>query len=298
MLGTSAYHREEVRVARDHFSRARAWLSEIKGVEWENDAVNVYDQMSASYAGDYLDLARTTAVRLDDALRRGRVWTATMLVGFAGMPAWLSADDVVGYRERLREVRALQEVCEHRSWQALVLLYAESLLDVYIGAPQHGFERYRTQHAKFRRSLSARWGSLAPVGYAIHRGRCAASALRGAARGSGARRELLAGLDESIELLGSRGRARSHALALLLTAAKSFNTVAPERAVAELQRALPLLEQAGLRMHLASARRRLGEHLGGDRGRELCLAAEAAMRAQGVLNVEAMTELNCPGLHV
>jgi eukaryotic-like serine/threonine-protein kinase len=296
MQGTTAYHREEMRTARDHLSRAKTWLSECRGVEWEHDATNCYDLMSASYAGDYLDMARTTPIRLDEALRRGRVWAATMLTGFAGMPAWLSADDVDGYRERLHEVHRLQEQGEHRNWQRFVLLYAEGLLHVYVGEPQRGFEHFAKGHAKYKRSLFARRTAMGALGYATHRGRCAASALQLAPSAGRGRRELLEGLSESISVLVSRGRSRSRALAALLTAARSLSSDAPERALDELQAALPLLERAGLRMHLAAARKRLGEHLGGDTGRELLMAAEDAMRAQGIRNIEAMTELNCPGL--
>jgi hypothetical protein len=48
-------------------------------------------------------------------------------------------------------------------------------------------------------------------------------------------------------------------------------------------------------MFAAAARRRLGQLLGGTEGASLAESAEAFMRARGVSNLEAMTELLCPG---
>ena len=51
-------------------------------------------------------------------------------------------------------------------------------------------------------------------------------------------------------------------------------------------------------MLAASARRRLGQLLGGDEGTALLAAGDAFMRAQGVKNLEALTEVSCPGLRL
>src|SRR5207244_1742579 len=55
-------------------------------------------------------------------------------------------------------------------------------------------------------------------------------------------------------------------------------------AVRALEEALELFERAGMRLYAAAARRRLGQLLGGDRGRELVAAADAWMAGQGVVN--------------
>jgi hypothetical protein len=48
-------------------------------------------------------------------------------------------------------------------------------------------------------------------------------------------------------------------------------------------------------MYAAATRRRLAQLLGGDEGAGLVARAEAFMRGQAIKNIDAMTELHCPG---
>jgi hypothetical protein len=48
-------------------------------------------------------------------------------------------------------------------------------------------------------------------------------------------------------------------------------------------------------MHAAAARRRLGELLGGDEGKSLLAEGDAVMRAQRIVNLDAVTEMLCAG---
>jgi hypothetical protein len=68
-----------------------------------------------------------------------------------------------------------------------------------------------------------------------------------------------------------------------------------EASLLALSRSLAHLEVDGLAMHVAAARRRIGQMLGGERGRELVSAGDAFMASQTVVNLEATTELHCPG---
>src|SRR5262249_10202455 len=55
------------------------------------------------------------------------------------------------------------------------------------------------------------------------------------------------------------------------------------------------LEAAGLRLHAAPARRRLGEQLGGGEGRRLVEQADAWMKGQNIRRPDRMTALLAPG---
>src|SRR5262249_54660085 len=55
------------------------------------------------------------------------------------------------------------------------------------------------------------------------------------------------------------------------------------------------LEAAGLRLHAAAARRRLGERVGGSKGHRLVEQAEAWMKGQNVRRPDRMTALLAPG---
>ncbi|HKU44090.1 MAG TPA: AAA family ATPase, partial [Polyangiales bacterium] len=294
MQGTDAYHQEHCAEARAHLDRARKAFRECTGVEWELDSVNVYDQLSALYAGDYADIARTTPGWQDQAMRRRRVWAATMFTGFAGMPAWLVSDDVASYRAKLDEARALWRETSDPGWPGFLLLYAEALLSVYEGQPARGFDRMAQQHASAQRLVITRTLTGA-LGYATHRGRCAAAALGRGNVARGERPQLVAALRESIAVLKRKGLVRSAGMGSMLAAALAANQGRDDEMQSELRSAIAAFERAGAKMHLAAARRRLGQLLGGAEGAQLTAAGERFMREQGVRELEGMTELNCPG---
>jgi hypothetical protein len=298
MHGTAAYNREQYVEARRHLELGRTALQQGSGVDWwELDATQVYDQLSAFYCGDYADIARTTPSLLDEALRRGRSWSLAMLSGFAAMPAWLATGDVEGYRTRLREARAVWHAAEVPAWPDYMLLVADVLLEVFIGQPERGFERFETHYALYRRTLIARGSRAVGIGYATHRATCAAAALVTTRTNSPkVRRRLLAALRDSIEILELHGGSKSRAMSKVFGAALAFHSAAPERAAQDLCVALPLLERAGARMHVAAVKRRLGAMLGGGEGAQLVASGDEFMQGQGVTSIEAMTELNCPGL--
>jgi serine/threonine protein kinase len=292
--GTVAMAREEHRTARGHFDRARKALREGTGVEWELDATNVCDQMCAHSCGDYADIIRTTPMLLDEAQRRNRVWTFAMLSSFPGMPAWLATGDADGYRSRAREARKQWRSRPAPAWPDYFLLVSEALLSVYEGDPDRGSNQLETQYAIYRRSLIARTTYTGVTGYSNHRGTCAASAL--ARTNPGAKREALAAtLRDSIATLQRHGGPKSHAVAAMYEAALEFNAGSRERGLQRLRSTLAPLRAAGVEMRYAAAQRRLGGCLGGDEGAEYRAAGEAFMREQGVVELEGMTELNCPG---
>jgi hypothetical protein len=292
--GTIAYGREDGRRGREHFASARNAFRESTGVEWELDATNVYDQLFAYSCGDDADIARTTPSLLDEAMRRGRVWALAMLSGFAGMPAWLVSGDVEGYRARAQEARSRWQSRAMPAWPDYMLLVADALLDVYTGRPERGAALLEQRFAEYRSSFIARRTHAGVVGYANHRGTCAAAAL---ARSSSARARdrYAATLREVTHTLRRHGGVKSHAVAMLFDAVVEFNTRSRERGLARLRAAIVELDRAGVNMRLAAARCRLGAQLGGEEGAVFVAAGGSFMREQGVIEVERMVELNCPG---
>jgi eukaryotic-like serine/threonine-protein kinase len=65
--------------------------------------------------------------------------------------------------------------------------------------------------------------------------------------------------------------------------------------VALTREALKGLEEADTNLYAAAARRRLGELLGGDEGRELITKADEWMSRQQIRNPPAFTRLMAPG---
>ena len=67
------------------------------------------------------------------------------------------------------------------------------------------------------------------------------------------------------------------------------------KATALLSEAAQGFEGAEMRLHAAAARRRLGERLRDDRGRQLITEADAWMQGQKIKNPEALTRMIAPG---
>jgi hypothetical protein len=68
-----------------------------------------------------------------------------------------------------------------------------------------------------------------------------------------------------------------------------------DRTATHLRSAIDNLGANEMAMYAAAARRRLGELLGGDEGRALLAQGDATMLAQGVKNLDLMTEMLVPG---
>jgi eukaryotic-like serine/threonine-protein kinase len=66
-------------------------------------------------------------------------------------------------------------------------------------------------------------------------------------------------------------------------------------AIERLERVVPVLDQVDDVLFALTARRRLGELLGGERGASLIAGADARMRAQGITNPAGVTSMLAPG---
>ena len=268
MKGTSAYHCERFDEARSHLGRALEALRGCSGVDWELDAANIYDQLTAYERGDYGDLARTTPPLIDEALSRGRVWAAAMLGGFAGQTAWLIPDDPAGYRTVLDEVRRHWRGRGQPRWPDYMLLVAESRLAMYRGDASTAFELFDAQRGAYVRSQLVKGVGIGSAGYNGHRGKCAAAALRSAKGANpGQHERARVAVRDSIVDLRRNGSAKSLGLAATLEAALALDAGTPHRASEQLRDAIAHLDAAGNAMLAAAARRRLGQLLGGDEGR-------------------------------
>lgn len=295
MRGTGSFMREAYPAAREHFERARRALRPCTGVDWELDAISVYDQLAAFYAGAHADIAHDTPLLLEEAERRQRAWAVAMLSGFAGMPAWLASGDVRGYQRQLSAARSSFGASAAGAWPDYVLTVGEALLAIYTGQPERGFELIEQQREAYRRASFTERTVIGGVGYATHRGTCAAALLGSGVPAARRRSQLLAVLRQTLATLRRRGGPKSAGMCALFEAARAWSAGERERALSELARAGQLLEAAQARMHAAAIQRRLGLLIGGDEGARARAAGESFMHSQGVRELEAMTALHCPG---
>jgi hypothetical protein len=297
MHGVCIHNWDGFAESRRKFGRAIKALRDCRGVAWELDLAHILDQTAAHDCGDYVDIARTTPALIDEALRRGRIYTGAMLSGVRGLPAWLAPDDASGYARQLAEARRFWHPQEPRRWPDHFLLMGEALLSIYVGEPERGFELLEAERAAHARSLHVVASASSKALYTGRHALCAAAALRApqARHGDPARARWLANIRAAIAHLRRHGGAAARSQAETLEAVLSLCAHDTAGAITHLRRAITIEDEAGLVMVAAATRRRLGQLIGGDHGKALVHSGEAVMLRQGVKNLEAMTELVCPG---
>ncbi|HVE86846.1 MAG TPA: hypothetical protein VND93_28520, partial [Myxococcales bacterium] len=95
--------------------------------------------------------------------------------------------------------------------------------------------------------------------------------------------------------LDRENRTYARAAASLIRGAIASTTGDPEAAVRELNAATAAFGESHMRLYAACASRRKGELLGGDEGRAMVGSADAALRDQGIQDVDRWTAMYAPG---
>lgn len=295
--GWVCHNHDEYAAAREHAARASSLLRECSGVEWELDQARVLEQVSACAVGAFADCARQTPALVDEALCHARVLSAAKLAGSCGFAAWLAPADPEGYRRALAVLRQHLPRSSRSSAASHWLVIGEATLALYEGTPEVGYALLeRAHHAQPSFIHNQRRAQLAL--HTLRHGQCAASALSQlpAGHASSRRSRLREEIEQSGRVLERLGGPARTSAAECLRAALALDAGLWLEAAYRLAAALQLQAAAGLALSAAATRRRLGQLTGGAAGRRLVTDTEASMRAQGIHNVEAMTELLCPGL--
>jgi hypothetical protein len=276
-------------VARRYLARAIEVLERSTGMAMELDLARMLDQVAAYWNGEFAEIARTLPVQVDEAAQRGRILGMAWLSSYPSVAAWLTHDDVDGYQRQLDSVKEGWTREEPGSVPHLLVALSGVLLDLYRGEPTRAFQSFDAQRAAFTRSGA----NLGPIGsflFEMASAFGAASAYRVERRGAylaSAR----AGAKRLVHLPTERARALGHVVQASLALAHGN----PDGARRALDQALQEAVRGGCRMVEAGIRIRLGELVGGDEGGALIGAGRAIMQRQGVVNVERLTEVLCPG---
>jgi hypothetical protein len=144
--------------------------------------------------------------------------------------------------------------------------------------------------------MFAKGAGTASLRYAMQLGACAVSSLRALPEGRPPDRDAwLHAARAAIARLRGHGDDASGGSALALQAALELEGGEVERACEALRGAVSLLERGELRMLAAATKLRLGQLVAGEAGAALIALGTQSLRGQGVKNLDAMTELLCPG---
>jgi hypothetical protein len=264
----------------------QAMLEDPVTYRWEIDLAKIYLMAALLYSGRLGELTTVGPVLLREALDRGNQYLANGLRAWRSNALWLVLD-------RPDEARANVACVAHITTRKpfhLVHYFemaSSAQIDLYAGDPAAAWDRLVRTWPQLEGSLLLRM-QISRIEASYLRGRCA---LAMAAAVPGERASFLAEVDRCAARLRREHHGWSEAYADLLGGLAAAQRGDTALALAQLASARDRLDQLGMAMHAAAARRRHGE-LAGDRAE--VAAADDWMRSENVRSPDRMTALWAP----
>ena len=275
--GLSAYLIGHWREAAELCERAAEVLrDECTGSTWELTVANRFMLTSLMFLGELTEVSRRVPQLLSAALEQGNLFAATDLRTRLN-PIWLAADDPDRARN---EVIAAMTMWPREGFhlQHYTSLVALAQIELYTGDTEVAWKHIEGQLKPLEKSMLLRTQGL----------RIDALNLR-------ERNRRLRIAEVTADQIARENMPWSNPLAGLIHAALAKQSGDISRAEALALQAVSGFEAADMALYAAAARRRLGELVGGDRGRELIDQAEEWMSRQQIKNPSAVTNLMAPG---
>jgi serine/threonine protein kinase/tetratricopeptide (TPR) repeat protein len=257
------------------------------GVTWELTIANRYKLNALLYMGEISEVSRRVPALLSSALEQGNLFGATDLRTRLNL-IWLAADNPD--KARAEVIEALK-AWSHEGFhlQHYVSLHALAQIELYTGDVEVAWKHVEGQWRALEDSMLLRIPAVRVEAMQL-RARAAVASNR-VARDERKLRlaEKLAHKMEKVDMSWSKP------FATLIRAAVAHQRAEPEQAATLLSQGVVGFERADMRLYAAAARRRMGEKLGDERGRELMAEADVWMAEQRIKNPEAMTRMLAPG---
>ncbi|MDM0026481.1 serine/threonine-protein kinase [Variovorax saccharolyticus] len=270
---------------------ALEWLgSQCTEVPFELASTHLYTVNVANHLGDFARTSTTAPGIVENALRRGDQYLACGVVSFAA-PALLAHRGLADAGPRIGQAKASYQVQSVYQWADYLILLADMNLALYEGQPARGMLLAARQWPALQKSQLLRMKTAFGL-VSFYRAACAVAAAR---QGS---TDVAAALGIARTTAVQLNRSRLPHLpgwAAVIEAGLACEKQQPDRASALLQAATAIFDATGLKLYGAAARRRQGQLMGGEAGRAMSIAGEAVMHAQGVIDLEATTEMLAPG---
>ena len=286
--GLSAYLIGQWREAADLCERSGEVLrDQCTGATWELTVANRFMLTSMMFLGELIEVARRVPQLLNAALEQGNVFAATDLRTRLN-PIWLAADDPDRARN---EVIAAMTVWPREGFhlQHYTSLVALAQIELYTGDTEIAWKHIEGQLKPLDKSLLLRTQGLR-IDVLHLRARLALASANGRVR-----EQRLRIASAAADRIARENMPWSNPLALLIHAALAKQDNDDLRAATLTEQALGGLEAADMALYAAAARRRLGELLGGDHGRDLIAESESWMTKQQIKDPAAVTNLMTPG---
>ncbi|MGC4092890.1 MAG: AAA family ATPase [Polyangiaceae bacterium] len=274
---------------------ALEWLlNRCTAVAYELSCVRCYDQVAAHHLGQFAHVATSTPSVVEDALRRGDMWCATILATAYAVPAWLAHGGLDEALTRFGEAKRRYVQQSSYQWLDFFLLQTELSIALYQRRPARALALAQEQWSALSAAQLLRL-HMASANLVYCRAGCALALARSAIASNEAERALI---QAAVSSLHHNRVPHARGFAASLEAGLSLCQGRAEAAAAQLAAAVTYFDATGLALYAAAARRRLGQLIAGQAGSALVATGDAALARERVLDVEAITEMLCPGLGV
>ena len=286
--GLSSYLLGRWKDAAEYCERGAEILrDQCTGMTWEITIANRFMLTSLLYLGEVVEVSRRVPQLLSAALEQGNLFAATDLRTRLNA-IWLAADNPDRARD---EVIAAMTSWPRKGFhlQHYTSLVALAQIELYTGDSEVAWKHIEGQLRPLEKSMLLRIQGLRIDALQL-RGRVAlASAF-------GANRTVRLKIAERVaNRIAKENMPYANPYAELIRAGIARQRGDDAAAVTQLERALKEFEAADMRLYAVATRRRLGELVGGDRGRELVSEANEWMIRQQIENPEKITNLMAPG---
>lgn len=252
------------------------------------DSAEFYSQLADYWSGDWLRPANVAPQLIEQGYSRERIWIAVVL-SYCGMMSWFSKDDPAGYERVLERAKTSWHRGAEAQWPDFFICFGEVLCHLYRGQADRALPVLEESRVWLSRSLVRR-AQLADMFTLQIQGMAALAALR-----AGGDRDLIRVVRDSAKRLTRNQLAVAAAVRAPLEAGLALHAGDLLLGARHLRSAIAAFDACETSMYAAAARRRLGELLGGDEGKALLAESDAVMRAQRIVNLDAVTEMLCAG---
>lgn len=286
--GLSSYLVGEWKTAADLCERAAEVLrDQCTGVTWELTIAHRFMLSSLMFLGEMVEVSRRVPQLLAAALEQGNLFAATDLRTRMN-PIWLAADDPdLARAEVISALTTWPRKGFHlQHYSSLVALVQ---IELYTGDYEVAWKHIEGQIKPLEKSMLLRIQGLRIEAMFLRARLALASA-------AGPKREQRLRIAEKLaHSIADEQMPWSNPLAMLIHAGLARRRGDDSGAVALISQAIEGFTAADMALYAATARRRLGEILGGDRGGELVSQADDWMSKQQIKNPAAVANLMVPG---
>jgi len=286
--GLSSYLLGDWKAAAEYCERAAEILrDQCTGVTWELTIANRFMLTSMLYLGEIVEVSRRVPQLLSAALEQGNLFAATDLRTRLNA-IWLAADDPVRARD---EVIAAMTAWPREGFhlQHYTSLVALAQIEMYTGDYEVAWKHIEGQIRPLEKSMLLRIQGLRIDAMQL-RARLALASAFGKER-----EQRLRTAARLADKIARENMGYSNPIASLIRAGVAKQRGDEKKAVALLEQTLKDFEAADMRLYAVIARQRLGELVGGDRGRQMVSQTEEWMAKQQVKNPAKIMNLLAPG---